>query len=101
MLKSQALADSTKSESLVAKCTGLEALVQKKEESIQLLESRVQDLVQQIKDLKKAHKMELQEAYVRTQQEIYLSKQHREMESDRRKTGHIKPSRTRTKLKDS
>ncbi len=59
----------------------LETLNRSKDESIARLEVQVQELTQRMKDMKRAHKMELQELNVRMQQEIYLARQYREMDS--------------------
>ena len=57
---------------------GLELQNAKKDEAIIRLETQVKDLNVRLKELKQSHKVELQEANVRLQQEIYLAKHFKE-----------------------
>lgn len=104
LLKSRSLSDSTKSETLLAKSSALESLVAGKDEAIARLEGQVYELTGRIREMKQAHKMELQDANVRIQQELYLAKHFQE--TDTLHTGYNpgdkpagrtdKPGRTRT-----
>ena len=78
---------------------GLETLCAKKDEKITKLEVQVQELTKQLKELKQAHKMDLQEANVRAQQELYLANHYRE--KDRKWTTSRCRIRGKTKLKDN
>lgn len=75
----------------------LESLVPNKDETIARLEGQVHELTGRIRDMKQAHKMELQEANVRMQQEMYLAK-HFKVEEEKSKGRTSASSRGRTKL---
>jgi TolA-binding protein len=85
----------------------MESLVASRDETIARLEGQVQEMTTRIREMKKSHKMELQEAHVRMQQEIYLAKHFREEEgksSKRLGLGRASASsrgRTKPKLKNS
>lgn len=64
----------------------LEVLSKTKDEAIARLEGQVHQLTERIKEMKHTHKMELQEAHVRIQQEMYLAKHFREPGSSNRRT---------------
>ena len=53
---------------------GLESLVASKDETIARLEGQVHELTARIKEMKQTHKIELQEAKVRAEQELYIAK---------------------------
>ncbi|XP_064382027.1 spermatogenesis-associated protein 24-like [Halichondria panicea] len=73
LLKNQAIADSSKAESLVAKCSALEALCARKDEELSAQRSELKTFHKKMEQLKLAHKMEVQELNIRLQQEIYMA----------------------------
>ena len=79
--------------------TALESLIAGKDETIARLQGQIHELTERIKEMKRTHKMELQEANVRLQQEIYLAKHFSESDSAGKRTrvtrsssrGRVKP----------
>lgn len=70
--------------------SALESLVGGKDEDIARLKGQVHELMERIKDMRQSHKMELQEAHVRMEQEKYLA-QHFGENSNNRGRGRTKP----------
>lgn len=72
---------------------GLESLVGGKDEEIAKLKGQVHELTERIKDMKQSHKIALQEAHVRMEQEKYLAQHFRGSEENRnnRGRGRTKP----------
>jgi len=62
-------------------CAGLELQNGRKDEEIVRLETQLKELTARLKELKQSHKVDLQEANVRLQQEMYLARQFRHSSS--------------------
>ena len=74
LLNSKALADSYRSEDLLAKCTALEALCSRREEELVSKEHCIQGLQLKLAQTQETHKRQLEEMNIKMQQELYMAK---------------------------